>query len=85
MKFTKAEMDLFKMVLREVAKKDYDEIMNLVGSMYVEPVKRLADRLNTQWYCERHNIRYEDLTEDDRVDMALEEGEDHIRQLGGYL
>lgn len=60
-------------VFGELLKKPYDELNTFLGSLTIEEMQRLYHRLKYEPYCDRHGIKYEDMTEDDFIQAYDEE------------
>lgn len=55
--------------------KTYSELNSFLGSETIEKMQKLYTKLKYEGYCERHGIRYEDMTEAD-FENAYMEGEE---------
>lgn len=75
MNLTASEKKTVRAVFFELLRKPYKELNTFLGSLTIEDMQKLYDKLNMEDYCELHNIAYEDLTEDDRLNKYLEENE----------
>ena len=62
-------------VFDSLVKLDYGELNKFLGSITIMEMQSLYYKLHYEPYCIRHNIRYEDMTDDDFVDAYLEEME----------
>ena len=70
---TEAEMRTVQAVICEVAKMPFSKMNTFLGSMTCEEVSKLASKFWYAGYCERHGIKYEDMTEWDYEEAAMEE------------
>ena len=48
------------------------ELNKFLGSTTIVEMMTLANKMRYAEYCERHGIAYEDMTDEDFVDAALE-------------
>ena len=62
-------------VFDELLKMPYSELNRHIGSLTIMDMQKLYGKLRYESYCERHNIKYEDMTECDFEDAYLEEME----------
>ncbi len=66
MELTNREVKTLKAVLYDLVTTFTDEEMNkFMRSETIEEMKALQQKLYYSDYCEKHGIRYEDMTEDD--------------------
>jgi hypothetical protein len=72
MNLTANEKRIVLAVFTELLKKPYKELNSFLGSLTIYQMQELASKLRYEGYCERHGIRYEDMTDDDFA-MASEE------------
>lgn len=52
---------------------NYDELHAFIGSETIKRMQNLRGKLEYRGYCERHNIRYEDMTDEDFERAYFEE------------
>lgn len=64
------ELNIVHHVLDELLMKPIDELNRTFGSLTIEEMKKLYGKLHLREYCESHDIRYEDMTEDDKYNAA---------------
>lgn len=62
-------------VFDSLVKLDYRELNKFLGSITIKEMQSLYSKLRYEPYCIRHNIRYENMTDDDYVDAYMEEME----------
>lgn len=62
-------------VISEMQKLPYAKLNSIIGSETIREMGKIAQKLRYEDYCERHNIEYEDMTEDDFIQAWLEENE----------
>ena len=68
-----ADKKLIKGLLHEMFNNmSIEDIRNLVGSIGVERLRTLYLNLFYENYCERHNIKVENMTDDDRLMAYLD-------------
>lgn len=72
MKFTEKELRTIEAVFDSLSKLEYAKLNKFLGSMTIVEMMTLANKMRYAEYCERHGIAYEDMTEEDFVDAALE-------------
>lgn len=72
MKFTEKELRTIEAVFDSLSKLEYAELNKFLGSMTIVEMMTLANKMRHAEYCERHGIAYEDMTDEDFVDAALE-------------
>lgn len=72
MKLNERQKTVILEVLEEVLYR-MDNPRHHFGSETIEEMLDITSRIRTEPYCKRNGIRYEDLTDDDRELMALEE------------
>lgn len=73
---TEAEKRTVLAVFGELLKKPYSELNTFLGSLTIEEMQKLYLRLKYEPYCKRHNIEYEEMTEDDFIQAYDEEHEE---------
>lgn len=73
--FTAAEIKTIDTVFYELDRMSNSDLNKVFGSITIKEIRALAGKLRYAGYCERHGIRYEDMTELDFEDAALEEAE----------
>lgn len=61
-------------VFDDVLRMPYSEINKFIGSETIKDMSKLYQELRYEWYCDKYNIRYDDMTEDDFI-RAYEEKE----------
>lgn len=62
------DLDVIYGVFCELLKQPYDKLNRFLGSETIKQMFIISDKLILRDYCERHDLKYEDLTYDDRVD-----------------
>ena len=62
-------------VFEELNKRKYSELNTFLGSITIREMQALYQKLRYEGYCERHGITYEEMTDDDLLDAAMEEAE----------
>lgn len=72
---TKAEKRTVQAVFSEMLKLPHAKLNSIVGSVTIEEMRKLYSKLYYEDFCERHGMKYEDMTEDDFVQAWLEENE----------
>ena len=75
MELSKSEKKMLCGVLAEVLSHT-DELHKRFGSITIEEMDKLYWKLKFSDYCARHNINYEDMTEDDYMRYYYEENEE---------
>lgn len=75
MTLTKEEKRTVLAVFDELAKMKYSDLNTFLGSITIKEMMALRQKLEYEEYCENHGIRYEDMTEDDFINKALEDAE----------
>ena len=70
---TNDEKKIVKAVFFDLLCKPYSELNTFIGSLTIEGMQKLYRKLKYEDYCDRHNIRYEDMTEDDFIQAYEEE------------
>ena len=59
-------------VFDELTKMPYGQLNTFLGSITINEMHELYRKMRYEDYCEKHGIRYEDMTDDDFEDAALE-------------
>lgn len=72
MNLTTNEKRTILAVFDELLRKPYSELNTFLGSLTIEEMQKLYGKLRHEGYCERHGIRYEDMTEEDFEQAYLE-------------
>lgn len=72
--FTENEARTVLAVFGSLIRKSDRELNSFLGSLTMEEMKRLYWKLHYNPYCEKYEIKYEDMTEDDFI-RAWEEEE----------
>ena len=62
-------------VFEELNKRKYSELNTFLGSITIREMQALYQKLRYEGYCERHGLTYEEMTDDDFIDAAMEEAE----------
>ena len=75
MTLTAKEKRTVLVVFEELNKKGYSELNTFLGSITIKEMQTLCQKLRYEEYCERHGIAYEEMTEDDFIDAAMEDAE----------
>lgn len=75
--FTEKEYRTIEAVFDSLAHLDWDEANKFLGSMTIKEMLVLNNKMRYDGYCKRHGISYEEMTEDDFIDVALEDAETH--------
>lgn len=52
-------------VFDDLLRKPYSELNTFIGSETIKDMRKLYHELKYEWYCDKYNIRYEDMTDDD--------------------
>lgn len=75
MNLTANEKKTVLAVFTALMEKPYNELNNFLGSLTIQDMQELASKLRYEGYCERHGIRYEDMTDDDFMLAYIEEND----------
>ena len=75
MTLTANEKRTVLVVFEELSRKSYSELNTFLGSLTIKEMQTLCQKLRYEDYCERHGITYDEMTEEDFVDAALEDAE----------
>lgn len=59
-------------VFQSLGSMKYGELNKFLGSITIEEMMKLRHKLEHEDYCDRHGIKYEDMTEED-FERAYEE------------
>ena len=70
---TKQEKNVVMAVFSTLLEKSYSELNTFMGSITIQEMKNLYNCLKYEDYCQRHNVSYEDMTEDDFMQAYEEE------------
>ena len=62
---TQEDKNVVKAVFGELLRKPYNELNTFLGSYTIAEMGRVYSKLHHEPYCERHGIKFEDMTEDD--------------------
>ena len=69
MTLTKKEKRVVLAVFDELNKKRYTELNMYLGSETIKEMQTLYNKLRYEEYCERRGITYEEMTEEDFIDV----------------
>ena len=72
MKLTKNEKRTVLAVFEELSKKPYSELNKFLGSITIQEMAKLRNKLYYEDFCEKHGVKYEDMTPED-FEMAYNE------------
>lgn len=72
---TKAEKRTVQAVFLEMLRLPHAKLNSIVGSVTIEEMRKLYSKLCYEDFCERHNMEYADMTEEDFIQAWLEENE----------
>ena len=67
-------------VLDELMKMGYKKLNSIFGTLTIEDMQLLHSKLHYNDYCERHGVKYEEMTDEDYI-RAYEEEEEARYQL----
>lgn len=62
-------------VFEGLLEQPYSEINRFIGSITIREMQVLYAKLDAEEYCDRHHVRFENMTDDDFENMALERAE----------
>ncbi len=60
-------------VFEELNKRKYSELNTFLGSITIREMQALYQKLRYEGYCARRGTTYEEMTDDDFIDAAMEE------------
>ena len=63
-------------VFTAIQEMPYKQLNSILGSVTIQEMQNLTSKLRYENYCDRHGIKYEDMTEDDFIDAYFEENDD---------
>jgi len=72
MTLTKEEQAVVQAVFGELIIMGDRELNKFLGSITIKEMKNIYSKLHYAPYCERHGIRYEDMTDEDFEDAYFE-------------
>ena len=72
MKITEKEKELMLTVFDKLFQTDYSDLNKIFGSVTIKEIRDLYLKLYYNGYCERHGIKFEDMTEDDFEEADFE-------------
>lgn len=75
MELTSREKNLVQGIIGDLLSKPYNELNKTFGTETIQEMANLYSRMRWDDYCKRHNVKYEDLTEDDYEQAYREEWE----------
>lgn len=75
MTLTDREKRLVTGVLEELLRLKYDDLNKMFGSLTIEDMHKLYSKLQTEDYCKRAGVKYEDLDEFDWENIYRERWE----------
>lgn len=67
-KFTEKEARTVLAVFDSLMRKPDRELNTFIGSVTIEEMKELYYKLHYHPFCEKHGIKYEEMTEEDYID-----------------
>jgi hypothetical protein len=73
MKFTEKDLHTIETVMAVLKETPYEVLNTFMGSETIQNAYTLADKFHYADYCERNNIKFEDMTFEDYEDAALAE------------
>lgn len=72
MVLTERELQTVLAVFSGCLSLDYKKLNAFVGSLTIKDMQKLYGKLYYRSYCERHDIRFEDMTDEDFVQAYFE-------------
>lgn len=72
MNLTEAEVRTVLAVFSDCLRLKYSELNRFIGSEAIQNMQKLHSKLSHRDYCERHNIRFEDMTDEDFMQAYFE-------------
>lgn len=79
--FNRNEERLVFVVLDELMKMGYKKLNSIFGTLTIEDMQVLHSKLHYNDYCERHGVKYEEMTEDDYIRAYEEEEEERYQRV----
>lgn len=79
--FNHGEERLVFVVLDELMKMGYKKLNSIFGTLTIEDMQLLHSKLHYNDYCERHGVKYEEMTEDDYIRAYEEEEEERYQRV----
>lgn len=80
-KFTNDEERLVFVVLDELMKMGYKKLNTVFGTLTIEDIQVLHSKLHYNDYCERHGVKYEEMTDEDYIRAYEEEEEERYQRV----
>lgn len=65
MTFTEREINVIAAVMLELSRMHDDDLNRIIGSETIKDVHKLSSKLYHREYCDKHGIRFEDMTDAD--------------------
>jgi hypothetical protein len=73
MTLTENEIRTVYAVFSELGKMKYGDLNTFLGSITIKEMRQLFYKIYYADYCERYGIKYENMTDEDRENAALED------------
>lgn len=80
-KFTRDDERLIEGVFGELLRMPYSKLNTILGSLTIQEVQNLHSRLHYNYYCERHGVKYEEMTDEDYIRAYEEEEEERYQRV----
>ena len=74
-----SEMKTVEIVMQELSNIPYSELNMLFGSQTCKEIQVLGSKFRYADFCERHHIKYEDMSSDDFVTAYFEHADEEER------
>lgn len=79
--FNRDEERLVFVVLDELMKMGYKKLNSFFGTLTIEDIQLLHSKLHYNDYCERHGVKYEEMTDEDYIRAYEEEEEERYQRV----
>lgn len=79
--FNRDEERLVFVVLDELMKLGYNKLNSIFGTLTIEDMQLLHSKLHYNDYCERHGVKYEEMTDEDYIRAYEEEEEERYQRV----
>jgi len=80
-KFTRDDERLIEGVFYELLRMPYSKLNTILGSLTIQEVQNLHSRLHYNDYCERHGVKFEEMTDEDYIRAYEEEEEERYQRV----